>query len=105
MKLSGRIVVWPVYFDSRFPRSRGRRLPRRLTVDNPRLEEVFEAARRLSLNPEASPGKAYPRCWWVKSGYLTVDKRGSKQKVLRMIAEEIVKSRRSRVKSSSRFNL
>jgi len=93
MKIKDRVIIWPIYLDSRCSRKLGRRVPRYLAVDNPKLEELIEAARNLGLNPEFLSDKAYPRSWWNKSGYLIVDKKLPKQALLRKFAEEVLKIR------------
>ncbi|MCS7112738.1 MAG: signal recognition particle protein Srp19 [Nitrososphaerota archaeon] len=93
MKLKNRVIIWPVYLDSRYSRKLGRRIPKHLAVDNPKLEELLEAAKNLGLNPESRLGKAYPRSWWDRSGYLVVDKKFSKQELLKKLAEEVLKAR------------
>jgi len=102
MKLKNRVIVWTVYLDSRRSRKLGRRIPRHLSVDNPKLEELVEAARILSLNPEPRPDKAYSRSWWDGSGYIVVDKKWPKQELIRKLAEEILKARRSSARTVTR---
>ncbi len=89
-----RIVVYPAYIDADLPRSRGRRVPRRLAVPHPRIEEIVEAAEKLGLNPLVEDAR-YPRVWWLYDKRVVVDKRGAKTEVLRMIAS-MIKKRRSR---------
>ncbi|MBS7641914.1 MAG: signal recognition particle subunit SRP19/SEC65 family protein [Candidatus Bathyarchaeia archaeon] len=102
MKLKNRVIVWLVYLDSKRSRRSGRRLPRDIAVDNPKLEELIEAAKKLNLNPEAYPNKAYPRSWWDETGYIIVDKKWPKQELLKKLAEEIAKIRIDKSKMISR---
>lgn len=97
MKRKEKYVVWPAYLDSSLPRRLGRRVPLGLAVRNPSLREIAEAAEALGLNPEVDREARYPRLWWSKQhrGRVLVDKRGSKEEVLKAIAGE-VRRRRSR---------
>lgn len=102
MKLKNRVIVWLVYLDSKRSRRSGRRLPKDIAIDSPRLEELIEAANKLGLNPEAYPNKAYPRSWWGETGYIIVDKKWPKQELLRKLAEEIAKIRIGKSRMISR---
>ena len=92
-KLSGKVIVWPAYFDSSRTQREGRRLPLKLCVSTPTLKEIVEAAKLLGLNPQFKPEARYPRSWWVESGYVVVDKLKSKQETLRRIAEKLAELR------------
>lgn len=95
MKLPGKMVVWPAYLDSRKPRSKGRKIPKGVAVEAPRLEEVAEAAKRLGLNPEVIREASLPHTWWVKTGYVTVDKVATrKTSLLKDLAKQISSMRR-----------
>ena len=82
-------MVWPIYFDSTVSRERGRRVPLRLATPSPKIEELLEAAKRLKLPYELVPDAAHPSTPWLKTGYLLVERRDSKGKVLRAMAEKI----------------
>ncbi len=83
------IAVFPEYLDKNLPRSRGRRLPVSLAVENPTLEEIQMAARKLNLDVELRPDAAYPRNWWERRGMALVKKDGSKLSTLKSLAREI----------------
>jgi signal recognition particle subunit SRP19 len=83
-----RVVVWPVYIDESASRGEGRRVPRRVAVRRPTVEEIYRAARDLGLNPEIAEIK-YPRMWWVYDRAVIVDKVAPKTRILRAIAERI----------------
>lgn len=91
-----RIVVYPSYIDKRLTRRLGRRVPREEAVDNPRLEEIYEAASDLGLDPLIEEDKAYPRTWYSRRGRVIVRKTDSKSRVLRSIAKRIKERRRSK---------
>ncbi len=88
-----RIVVYPEYLDLRRSRSEGRRVRRDKAVPNPKIEEIMRAAEELGLNPTYEEA-SYPRNWWEHRGRVIVDKKDSKQSILRRIAEKIREYRR-----------
>ena len=59
----------------------------------PRIDELAEAARRLSVKAEVTPQKMRPRNWWERTGYLTISKNSSKTELLRSLASEVRKLR------------
>lgn len=88
----GKIVIYPVYLDSRSSRSRGRRVPLQLAVPGPTPEEIYAAAMKLGLNPVLEMDKSHPS--GRHKGRVLVDKKMPKSEVLRRIAEEIKSSRK-----------
>jgi signal recognition particle subunit SRP19 len=89
LKLDGKILVWPANLDSSKTRLEGRKIPKGQSVQAPRLDELVEAARRLSLQAETTPKKSRPRNWWEKTGYITVPKKGARTELLRSLAGEV----------------
>ena len=88
-----KIVVYPQYIDSTKSRSQGRKLSLEDSVRKPSIDEIYEAAKELGLNPVIDEGR-YPKSWWEDSGRVFVDKIDSKLKVLRMISRKIKELRR-----------
>ena len=84
-------VVWPVYFERRASRGRGRRVPAKLALDNVTVERIVKACRELGLECEVSEG-SYPRMWWRRTGYVIV-KAGDMRKVelIKRLAEAMRK--------------
>jgi signal recognition particle subunit SRP19 len=85
----GKLRIWPVYFDASYSRGEGRRVPRSKAVKDPKAEEVEKAAMRLGLNPILEPTAKYSKQPWRPVGVVLVDKRGSKTKIIKEIAEEL----------------
>lgn len=84
-----KIVIFPVYLDSKASRSEGRRVPLRLAVPSPTIREIVDACIRLGLNPVVEDDKIYPRNPSTR-GRVIVDKRGkSKLEILNAIASEL----------------
>jgi len=93
MRKQEKAIIWPAYFDSAKTRKNGRRVPKNLAVQSPKVEELQEAARRLSLKPELSLGAGYTKTPWSKSGVILVEKQGSKEQVIKKLARQLAKVR------------
>lgn len=93
MKLQGKIVVWPANLDSSKSRKQGRKLAKGAGIQAPRLEEINDAANRLTLDPEIVPTKSRPSTSWEKGGYAILPRKGAKANLLRSVASEIKKAR------------
>jgi signal recognition particle subunit SRP19 len=93
LKISGRIIVWPANLDSSKSRSEGRKVAKGSGIPAPRLDEINEAAKRLSLEAELMPRKSRPRSSWEKGGYAILAKNEPKTSLLRSLAGELKKSR------------
>ena len=100
MKLHRKMVVWPSNLDSTKTRRSGRKLPKSHSVQAPRLEELNEAAKTLSIDHEIVVSKSRPSTWWEKGGYLVVAKSTPKSAVIHSLASEVRKLRASREKKA-----
>ncbi len=89
MRGKGKLRIWPAYFDAKYTRSQGRRVPRDKAIREPAIEDIEKAAAKLGLKPVLQPGLAYSKYPWRKTGVILVDKKGSKTEVLEMIAEAL----------------
>ena len=85
----GKLRIWPAYFDIRYSRSKGRRIPREKAVRDPKIEDIEKAALKLGLKPVLQPGKGYSKYPWKRTGVILVDKKDSKVDVINLIAEEL----------------
>ncbi len=94
MKKRDRTLLWPAYFDSNKSRLQGRRVPKKLAVVFPKLEEIQDATRNLGLHSEVVLGVKYPKVPWQETGYILVPKKSSKTKIIRKIAEKLEKLRK-----------
>ena len=80
-------VLWPVYFERRISRGKGRRVPLRLALDNVTVDRIVKTCRELGLECEVSEG-AYPSMWWRKTGYVIVKAAGMrKEELIKRVAE------------------
>lgn len=89
MRKQNKIFLWTVYFDANKSRTDGRRVPKKLAVSAPKLEELQIAAKSLGLQPDIVSGAVYPNCSWQKVGLVIVPKTESKGKILKNIAKEL----------------
>jgi len=99
LKQAGKAVIWPANIDLSKTRSDGRRMPKAQAVDSPKITEIAEAAGKLGLEPEAKQDASRPSCWWEKTGYVIVNKKGkTKSAILRVVAKQIIEARRAKAK-------
>ena len=89
MRGKGKIRIWPAYFDIRFSRGEGRRVPRDRAVRDPKLEDLEKVSQKLGLNPIIQPDKRYSRQPWQRSGVVLVDKKGSKSEIISKIGKAL----------------
>ena len=93
MRKQEKIIIWPSYFDSTRSRIEGRRISKSLAVATPRVAEVKEAAEKLGLACELVPDAGYSKMPWFKTGMLLVEKKGSKNQTISMIAKQLLRIR------------
>jgi len=88
LKAYDRFVVWLDYFNSELKRRQGRRVSLSSAIRSPTLKELEDACRRLALDPRAQ-AVTFPRSARRQSGYVSVRKEGTKQKLLVKIARQL----------------
>ena len=93
MRKQEKVIVWPVYFDQTKTRKNGRRVPKSLTVRHPKIVEVTTAVAKIGLEYEVAPDVGYPKTPWLRTGMILVEKEGSKEQVIRRIANQLLKIR------------
>ena len=93
MRKKDKVIVWPVYFDQTKTRKNGRRVSKSLAVRHPKIAEVTMAVKKLGLKHELATEVGYPKTPWLKTGMILVEKKGSKEQVIRKIANQILKIR------------
>ena len=95
-KLTNKCVVWLPYLDASKTRREGRRIPKKLALNLPEMEEMVEAAQSLNLNPQPNFEVKYPKSWWQRSGSIVVNKIGSKNQTLLELVKKIGELRRQK---------
>jgi signal recognition particle subunit SRP19 len=93
MRKQEKIIIWSAYFDAGKTRMEGRRIPKNIAVQSPKILEIQEAASRLGLEHELIPDKGYPKTPWNKAGMLLVEKKGTKEQIINRIAKQLVRAR------------
>lgn len=87
-KDSGKLVLWPCYFDKSEPRP-WRRVNKELAVNEPTAEAIAQVCAKMHLKPILEKGVAHPKRWWKAEGRVLIDARGSKTVLLQQIAEKL----------------
>ncbi len=85
-------VIWTVNLDRKKSRSGGRRIPKRFSIPNVRIDELAKACEKLGLRYEVEK-KRYPRCWWEEGGRVRVEKKMKKTELMIRLAEKIKEMR------------
>jgi signal recognition particle subunit SRP19 len=93
MRKQDKAIIWPAYFDQAKTRKEGRRVPKSLAVQAPKIGEIEEAAEKLGLKHEVAVEAGYPKTPWVKTGMLMVEEKGSKEQTIKKIAKQLLKIR------------
>lgn len=82
-------VVYPIYFDKSVSKIEGRKVSKKQAVDKPNIEDIGKAAKSLGLNPVLEKNIAHPSRHWKKEGRVLIDKKDSKSKLLKQIANRL----------------
>jgi len=93
MRKQDKIIIWPAYFDSTRTRNAGRRVPKSLAVPSPRILEIKDAIEKVALEYEVVPDAGHPKTPWLKTGMILVKKSKSKDRIILMIARQLLKIR------------
>ncbi|MCD6515115.1 MAG: signal recognition particle subunit SRP19/SEC65 family protein [Candidatus Asgardarchaeum sp.] len=88
MKKRDGYIIWPEYFDKNLSKRFGRKVPKNLAVENPKIEDLIKAVQRLKLDYKVEES-SFPSVWWEKSGRLIVKYQGRKNELLKKIAKEL----------------
>jgi len=106
MKQHGRMIIWLANMDASKSRRQGRRLPKSLCLEMPKLAEVEDAARALGLESNSRSDAARPSRPWEKTGCIIVERKGKTRSfVLKSLAQATrrsrqIKPKRNRVKDN-----
>ncbi|MHA1768692.1 MAG: signal recognition particle subunit SRP19/SEC65 family protein [Candidatus Thorarchaeota archaeon] len=90
-KRDGMLIFWPAYFEKRYTRSQGRRLPTNLAAENVNIQVLEAAAKAAGLGYEVEADKRYPRSWLEKQGYIVVENSAGhkKKRVMLQLAKAV----------------
>ena len=99
MKSYDHVVIWLDYFNKTLSRKKGRRLPKDKCVFDPSLNELIESSNAAGLKPtETDDQVRFPKRVYVRSGYIILEKKISKTKILNKISEKLVIKRAKQTK-------
>lgn len=86
------IIIWPLYFDRKIPRSKCRKVSLDKAIEKPSIEKIAEAAKRLGFKIEIERNCVHPSFPWKKIGRVIIkDCNEKKSKILNLISIEINK--------------
>ena len=89
-------VVWPSYFDKNLSKKDGRKLPKNLALDHPKFDEIKKALESIGINHQIEKNSRYPKEQGKEErnlGRFIVEKKFSKNEILRKISKEMRKNR------------
>ena len=91
MKDYDHIVIWLDYINKTLSRKKGRRLPKDKCIFDPSLNELIESTKAAGLEPtETDDQVRFPKRPFVRSGYITLEKKLPKTQILNKISEKMV---------------
>jgi len=93
MRKQDKAIIWPAYFDQAKTRKEGRRVPRNLAVQSPKIGELQDAALKLDLKPEVVAEAGFPKTPWSKTGRMLVEKKSPKEQIIKKLSRQLVKAR------------
>ncbi len=90
-KRDGMLIFWPAYFDQNITRSKGRKLPSKLSAPDVTLNILEKAAESAGLEYEVEPEKRYPKDWAEAKGYIVIanDEGHKKKRLMLMLAKGV----------------
>ena len=91
MRKLDKAIIWPIYFDAAKTRKQGRRVPKTLAVQSPKIDEIKLAVDRLGMKNEVRPETRFPKMHWAKTGMVLVEKKEPKEKIIQKIAKQLVR--------------
>ena len=86
-------TIWPAYIDVSRTRRQGRKITRKIAVENPTVREIYLVAQAFKYEPIVNSSAHYPRAWWEDPGHVKISKKDTKSKALQKIALGIKKLR------------
>lgn len=89
-------IIWPSYFDKNLSKKDGRKLPKNLALDRPKFDEIKKALDSIGISHEIEKNSRYPKEQGQEErnlGRFIVEKKFSKNEILRKISKEMRKNR------------
>ena len=87
-------IIFPEYFDKQLSRSETRRIPKKLSVNSPDVEELGHILDSWDIPNRIEKHQHHPSTWYERNGRVIIPKqKGSKQEILKKIGEELKRRR------------
>lgn len=89
-------VIWPSYLDKNLSKKDGRKIPKNLALDRPKFDEIKKALESIGINHQIEKNSKYPKEQGKDDrnlGRFLVEKKFSKNEILKKISKEIRKNR------------
>ena len=84
-------VLWPEYFDSKYTRGQGRRIPKKMATQNPMASDILAAAKHAGFTCELQEDKSHPSDWFKKRGRVLVYSDMAKTEIIQRVAKSLGK--------------
>ena len=87
-------IIYPEYFDASLSRNECRRVPKKLAVNSPSIDEISTILNNYDIPNRIEKHKAHPNYWFERNGRIIINKQGeSKQKFLKDLAKTLKQKR------------
>lgn len=83
------VILWPCYFDRAKTRREGRKVPKKLALQEPTTDIIAKTAKDLGFYVEIEPDKSHPSEPWKGTGRVIVAKTTSKSDIIARIASRL----------------
>ena len=72
-------IIYPEYFDKNKSRSNGRKVPKRLTVKNPHVEDIADILDGMDVPNRMEKHASHPAHWYEENGRIIIPKQKEKK--------------------------
>ena len=88
------IVLYPEYFDLNLKRSEGRKIPIKISVKKPNVDELYSITKIIGTEVRKS-SKSHPSNWSAELGSINLFYEGKKMDLLHKIGKELKNLRKT----------
>lgn len=82
-------TLYPCYFDSALTRREGRRVSQDLARETPKTRAIHKAAKKSGLSARIEENAHHPAFWWKQEGRVIVEWKGTKEELMKKIAQKL----------------
>ena len=87
------IILYPLYFNSLVSRKKGRRIPLKYSIKNPKAEEIHRIALSLGFKSKIE-GKHHPSRWFKREGRIVIETDLKKTELISIIGKRLLNARK-----------